>query len=97
MIRSIQPFSGPGPVDNSSRLARKTDNSFASTLKRFISSVDGQLQRADNMMRDFAVGKRADLHNVMIETQKADLSLRLLLRIRSKLVEAYQEIMRMQM
>ncbi len=97
MIRRIQPFSGLGPAGDNSLLVHKSDNSFANTLKRFIASVDGQVKQADNMMRDFAVGKRADLHNVMIETQKADLSLRLLLRIRNKLVEAYQEIMRMQM
>jgi len=73
------------------------DKSFAATLKHFVKGVDQQVKHADTMMREFAVGKRADLHNVMIEAQKADLSLRLLLRIRNKLVEAYQEIMRMQM
>ncbi|HDG98901.1 MAG TPA: flagellar hook-basal body complex protein FliE [Desulfobacterales bacterium] len=79
------------------KAAESSQESFADTLKRFIKDVDQQVKHADTMMRDFAVGKRADLHNVMIEAQKADLSLRLLLRIRNKLVEAYQEIMRMQM
>ena len=97
MVRSIQPsVQGTLPGIKQEGVS-PGDGSFASTLKRFIADVDGQLQKADSMMKEFAVGKRADLHNVMIETQKADLSLRLLLRIRDKLLEAYQEIMRMQM
>ncbi len=96
MIRKIEPFSQGTLPAKVQKAPSGDDRSFADTLKRFIAEVDGQLKEADSMMRDFAVGKRADLHNVMIQTQKADLSLRLLLKIRNKLVEAYQEIMRMQ-
>ncbi|RLB41694.1 MAG: flagellar hook-basal body complex protein FliE [Deltaproteobacteria bacterium] len=96
MIRSIQSHIRGSGQDMGPKVAENRDGDFAKTLKRFIADVDTQLKRADSMMNEFAVGKRADLQNVMIETQKADLSLRLLLRIRNKLVEAYQEIMRMQ-
>ena len=97
MINKIGPqISNPSAVKGDIR-SREPEKSFAATLKQFVKGVDQQVKHADTMMREFAVGKRADLHNVMIEAQKADLSLRLLLRIRNKLVEAYQEIMRMQM
>ena len=96
MIRDIHAY-GPSAAGTVAQPgAKRSDGSFAKTLKDFIHDVDSQLKRADGMMKEFAVGKRADLHNVMIETEKADLSLRLLLKIRNKLVEAYQEIMRMQ-
>jgi flagellar hook-basal body complex protein FliE len=69
---------------------------FADTLKDFTRYVDGELQKADQIKQEFAVGKRADLHEVMIASEKADLSFRLLLQMRNKMLEAYQEIMRMQ-
>lgn len=69
---------------------------FADTLKDFTRYVDGELQKADQIKQEFAVGTRADLHEVMIASEKADLSFRLLLQMRNKMLEAYQEIMRMQ-
>jgi flagellar hook-basal body complex protein FliE len=69
---------------------------FADTLKDFTRYVDGELQKADRIKQEFAVGKRADLHEVMIASEKAGLSFRLLLQMRNKMLEAYQEIMRMQ-
>jgi len=59
--------------------------------------VDAQLKEADQKAITFAVERRADLHEVMVSAAKADISLRLLVKIRNKLVEAYQEIMRMQL
>ncbi|MBW1720694.1 MAG: flagellar hook-basal body complex protein FliE [Deltaproteobacteria bacterium] len=71
-------------------------DSFADTLKAFARYVDGEIKKSDRMAQEFAVGKRQDIHEVMIAAQKADLSFRFLLQIRNKLMEAYQEVMRMQ-
>jgi flagellar hook-basal body complex protein FliE len=57
--------------------------------------VEGQLEEADQMAENFAVGKGESLHGTIIAAEKADLSFRFLLQIRNKLLEAYQEIMRM--
>jgi len=70
--------------------------SFADALKGFAGQVDRQMQAANQKAEEFAVGKSFDLHEIMIATEKADISFRLLLQIRNKLLEAYQEIMRMQ-
>lgn len=69
---------------------------FLETLKGFTERVDRQMQEADRKAEELAVGKPFDLHEIAIATEKADLSFRLLLQIRNKLLEAYQEIMRMQ-
>ncbi len=69
--------------------------SFKDTLKSLISQVDRQIKDADQMAEDFALGKKYDLHEIMIASEKADLSFKFLLRIRNKLLEAYQEIIRM--
>lgn len=70
--------------------------SFVDTLKTFYEQVDGQMREADQKTAEFAVGKNYDLHEVIIATEKADLSFRLLNQIRNKVLDAYQEIMRMQ-
>ena len=71
------------------------ENNFQSTLNSLISQVDSQLKDASQRAEDFAVGKKTNLHEVMIASEKADLSFQFLLQIRNKLLEAYQEIMRM--
>ncbi len=69
---------------------------FMETLKTFYFQVDKSLKEADQKVGEFAVGKRYDLHEIMIATEKAGISFKFLLQIRNKLLEAYQEIMRMQ-
>ena len=74
----------------------KTENKgFEDTLKSLVSSVDSQLKEAGQMTEDFATGKNQSLHEVMIASEKAGISLKFLIQIRNKLLEAYQEIMRM--
>ena len=73
----------------------KEEVSFQDTLKSIVSQVEGQLEEASQKVEDFAVGKGESLHETMIASEKAGLSFRLLLQIRNKLLEAYQEIMRM--
>lgn len=68
---------------------------FQDTLNSIISQVNTQLQEADQMTEEFALGKSDSLHEVMLATEKSSISLSFLLQIRTKLLDAYQEIMRM--
>jgi flagellar hook-basal body complex protein FliE len=98
MTGEIRPVLGLNPESaGTARPAEKAGKaSFADTLKGFASHVDQQLKGANQMADEFAVGKRFDLHEIMVATEKADLSLRLLMQIRNKLLDVYQEVMRMQ-
>jgi flagellar hook-basal body complex protein FliE len=69
--------------------------SFQNTLKELVSNVNTQLQESDKLSQDFATGKNNNIHEVMIASEKSGISLRFLLQIRNKLLDAYQEIMRM--
>ncbi len=69
--------------------------SFQNTLKELISNVNTQMKESDQLARDFATGKNNNIHEVMIASEKAGISMRFLLQIRNKLLDAYQEIMRM--
>jgi flagellar hook-basal body complex protein FliE len=57
-----------------------------------INRLDGEANRS---IAELLEGK-ADVHEVMVATQKVDLSVRLLLAVRNKVIEAYKEIMHMQ-
>ena len=87
---------GPLTIQDPDRPKAKGGHSFSETLKSFYSQVNHQMNEANQKVDAFATGKHQDLHEIMIATGKADISFRLLLQIRNKLLEGYQEIMRMQ-
>ncbi len=70
---------------------------IANTFSRLFDEVNSLQLNADRKVEEFATSKEKDVHGTMIALQKADLSLRLLLQVRSKLTAAYQEIMRIQL
>ncbi|MEC9488396.1 MAG: flagellar hook-basal body complex protein FliE [Halanaerobium sp.] len=75
----------------------KTDGpSFISVLQDAINEVNVSQINAQNLARDFALGRVENIHTVTIAAQKAELALDLTVAIRNKIMDAYQEIMRMQ-
>ena len=73
-----------------------TTESFGNLLQQAIDQVNQTQQEAESAAQDFAVGASQSIHDTIIRLEKADLSLRLLTQVRNKVVEAYQEVMRMQ-
>jgi flagellar hook-basal body complex protein FliE len=80
----------------SPELPGHSGSSFASLLQQSLERVDGLQHEADTAARAFALGQAPSVHDTMIAMEKADLSLRLTTKVHNKVVEAYQEIMRMQ-
>ncbi len=70
---------------------------FAENLKSFIGEVNAQQLGAEQSIAELASGRAANIHEVVISVAKADLSFKLLLELRNKLVEAYQKTMNMQL
>ncbi|MEW9501309.1 flagellar hook-basal body complex protein FliE [Jeotgalibacillus marinus] len=68
---------------------------FAEMLKESINGVNDAQIQSDNMTNKLINGENVELHDVMIASEKASISLSLTMEIRNKAVEAYQEIMRM--
>jgi flagellar hook-basal body complex protein FliE len=75
---------------------RQGNETFMDAFRSYCLHVDRELKVADQKVAEFAVGNRHDIHEIMIATEKAALSFSLLMKIRNKLLEAYQEVMRMQ-
>jgi flagellar hook-basal body complex protein FliE len=69
---------------------------FGEALKNSIAEVNQAQVSADRAAEQIAAGETKDLHGAMIKLEEADISLRLMVQVRNKAVEAYQEIMRMQ-
>lgn len=70
--------------------------SFADTLKEAVNNVNTMQKQADVKAQELAVGKSQDVADVMITAEKADIALKLMVQVRNKIIEAYQEIMKMQ-
>ena len=71
--------------------------SFSEVIQSSINDVDKLQKDSDNAVRNLATGEERDIHKTMITMEKADISLQLLMKVRSKIINAYQEIMRTQM
>jgi flagellar hook-basal body complex protein FliE len=70
---------------------------FAQVLKNSIDQVNQTQQQAQKLTEDFATGDpNANLHEVMIALQKANVSFQEMVQVRNKLVSAYQDIMNIQ-
>lgn len=76
--------------------AKEAGKSFADTLKDAVADVNQAQQIADVKMQEIATGKNHNIPEVMIAAEKADISLKLMVQVRNKIIEAYQEIMKMQ-
>jgi len=71
-------------------------NDFSSELAKGIEQVNKLQTEADQAIEDGAIHGATNIHETMLRIEEADLSLRLMTKIRNKAVDAYQEIMRMQ-
>ncbi len=82
------------PAATPAAAAPKTD--FRDSLLQAIRQVNEFQLQADEMAQALAAGQAAEMHQVMLAAEKANLSLQFTLQVRNKIIEAYQEIMRMQ-
>lgn len=99
-ISSIQ-FRSPVSAVKSGALApagKPADaiQAFQSTLSEAVNGLQASQTQANASLSQLAAGENVDLHDVMMTMQQANLSFQLVLQARNKLVEAYQEVMRLQ-
>ena len=70
--------------------------SFTDLLRQSLVKVNNLQQEADDLATSFAIGETDNIHQVMIASQKAEIALQLATAVRTKIMDAYTEIMRMQ-
>jgi flagellar hook-basal body complex protein FliE len=69
---------------------------FKELLRGAMNTVNENQLSMDQKIREFATGDLENVHELMIDLEKASISLELVIEIRNKLIEAYQELMRTQ-
>lgn len=74
----------------------KTKSSFAGVLQSYLENVDNTVKQSADISTKVATGEIENIHDVMIASQKAQIALELTVTVRDKALEAYQEMMRMQ-
>ena len=85
-----QPFSNPAAASGAD------EGSFGTVFKTAINQVEQLHTNAEQQVTDLLKGDRGDIHNVMIAVEKADVAFQMMMQVRNKIVNAYQEISRMQ-
>ncbi len=70
--------------------------SFAETLKSFLRDVNQLQKEAGEHVEALVSGETVDIHDVMIAVEKASVSFEMVMEIRNKILEAYQELLRTQ-
>jgi flagellar hook-basal body complex protein FliE len=81
------------PADAASPSAAPAEG-FGASLERLVTSAEQTNAHANHAVSEMLEGN-GDVHDAMIALQRAELTLQLTVQVRNKLVQAYQEIMRM--
>ena len=76
--------------------ASGADESFGNVLGRLVGEVNGRQAAAGDAVRGLLGGQNVSLHQAMIAMEEANVSFQLMVEVRNKLLESYQELMRMQ-
>lgn len=94
-ITQLARITTSGNADKSNAAASSID-SFGQMLQNALSQLSQKENTANEMATRLAAGEDLELHQVMLTMQEADLTFQMAMQVRNKLVEAYQEVMRMQ-
>jgi flagellar hook-basal body complex protein FliE len=73
-----------------------TPGELLKPLVDWVTEVNSALNNSAELQQRLAAGEKVDIHDVMIGAEKAGIGLQLTTQVRNRIIEAYQEIMRMQ-
>ncbi|MEW8000427.1 MAG: flagellar hook-basal body complex protein FliE [Candidatus Thiodiazotropha endolucinida] len=74
----------------------KGTGDFATWFDNQMSELNEQINTSEVELRRLATGETNNIHHVMLSLEKAKLSFQLMMQVRNKALEAYQDVMRMQ-
>lgn len=70
--------------------------SFGQLLEKSINQVNQDQAQADRAVKEMVAGRNKNIHETMLTLERADTSLKMMMQVRNKVLEAYKEIMKMQ-
>jgi flagellar hook-basal body complex protein FliE len=89
MVKPVEPLAPAGQ-------AVEAGGSFANIFNSAIDNIKSTRATADRQLEAWMNGEDVDIHQIATSVQKADITFELALEVRNKAMQAYQEIMRMQ-
>ena len=92
VVNPIQAASLPQQMQETNQ---QQNVNFEDILNNYLDKTNDMQINADSAIQDLIAGNTSDIHSVLIATQEAQQSLELAVEVRNKLVDAYQEIMKM--
>ena len=90
---NLQPNLNPA-IQNMVASQEQKPESFGNKIIDSLNKINEQHQEANASIMDLMTGKQQDINSVVASVAKADMSFKLLVGVRNKLVEAYKETMR---
>jgi len=85
------PASGVLGSDN----VKPAEDGFVKHIQKGIEAVEAEIQKTENLPADMVAGKVDDFHEVAVQLKQAEISFRFAMEVRNKLIDAYREVMRM--
>jgi flagellar hook-basal body complex protein FliE len=95
-LYSLNQVTGSESQNSDSSGAQNEELSFSQIINQKLEEAISLQKEADQLTESFSVGEPVEIHQMLIAMEKADLALRQAVEIRNKVIEAYQEIERMQ-
>jgi flagellar hook-basal body complex protein FliE len=95
-IEAIAAIGSPFTLQAGAALAPSPGAGAFQTLVDAVGNINEQMQANDKAVQAMALGDTGNLHEVMMNLEKTRLTFELALAVRNKTLEAYQELMRMQ-
>lgn len=95
-VGPLKQSGGLAPLQNGNvQKSSEKGQDFKSTLAGFLSDVNQMQSKADESIDKLVAGEITDVHQVMNTAQEANLAFNMMMEIRNKVVDAYQELMRL--
>ena len=97
-INPIGPIKDPGFIEKAKAVQPQQGGaSFKDTLNNFLSDVNEMQKKADQSIQKMVAGEITDVHQVMTSVEEASTAFNLMMELRNKVMDAYQEVMRIRL
>ncbi|GIU68057.1 flagellar hook-basal body complex protein FliE [Candidatus Phycosocius spiralis] len=93
-LNMMIPALAPGAI---AKAAAYTPTSFVDLMRLGFQDVENKLDRANDLIQEFAVDERVPIHQVIIAMEEARIAVELAMQVRTRLVDGYRDLMNMQL
>lgn len=94
---TLKAVTGGNPIGSGQKVAQTDSTGFGDILKQSVESVSKKMSAAEALSSGLVSGQHSNIHETMIAMEEASLSFRMLTKVQTKVIDAYKEVMRLQL